>query len=168
MNGSRIDKNLEERLLSGRNVTVITALDEIKAKGNVAYLPLMFDLLCSNPDDQVEKEILNILGSLKVQDAVPFMAEALRTPEYKAIKKKILTACWQNGLDFKNYLPVLIDLIIEEEWETGFEAFTVIENMENFPEQNIIDLSVSKVYAALSNVSGKKKYFLSEILVLIC
>ncbi len=164
----KTDKNLETRLLSGRNVTVVSALDEVKAKGNVAYLPLLFGLLNSNPDEQVEKEILNILGTLKIQEAVTVLTEALQLTEYKSIRKKLTTACWQNGLDYKDYLPVFVDLIINEDWETGFEAFTVIENLENFPEQEIIDLSVSRIENALSNASDKKKYFLQEILVLIC
>lgn len=164
----KTDKNLEARLLSGRSVTVVSALDEVKAKGNVAYLPLMFGLLSSNPDEQVKKEILNILGTLKIQEAVPVMTEALQLTEYKSIRKELTTACWQNGLDYKNYLPVFVDLIINEDWETGFEAFTVIENLENFPEQEIIDLSVSRIENALPEASDKKKYFLQEILVLIC
>lgn len=164
----KTDKNLEARLLSGRTVTVVSALDEIKAKGNVAYLPLLFELLNSNPDEQVEKEILNILGTLKIQEAVPVMAEALQSAEYRSIRKKLTTACWQNGLDYKNHLPVFVDLIINEDWETGFEAFTVIENLEKFPEQEIIDRSLSSIENALPEASDKKKYFLQEILVLIC
>ncbi len=168
MDSRKTDKNLEARLSSGRKITVLSALDEIKTKGNVAYLPLLFNLLNSNPDNQVEKEILNILGSLKIQEAAPVMAEALETKEYKSLRKKLLTACWQNGLDYNSYLPVFIDIIIKEEWETGFEAFTVIENMETYPGQEIIDLSVSMINNALPGSASKKKYFLQEILVLIC
>jgi hypothetical protein len=92
--------------------------------------------------------------------------EAIQNPEYISIRKKIITACWQNGLDYKNQLPVFVDLVIQEEWETGFEAFTVIENMEEYPEREIIDLAVSKIQDALPGTEGKKKYFLQEILIL--
>lgn len=168
MNGRNTDKNLEARLLSGRSVTVVSALEEIKVRGNVAYLPLLFDILNSDPDEQVEKEILKILGTLKIQDAVPVMAEALQSSRYQAIRKQLATACWQNGLDFKNYLPVFVDLVINEEWETGFEAFTVIENLEKLPEKEIIDISAAKIEHAMPNASDKKRYFLQEILILIC
>lgn len=147
---------------------MISALDEIKTKGNVAYLPLLFGILKSNPEEQVEKEILGILGTIKTQDAVPVMAEALQSDEFRPIRKKLTTACWQNGLDYKNYLQVFIELVINEDWETGFEAFTVIENMEKFPEQDVIDRSVLQIKDALVEASGKKKYFLQEILFLIC
>ncbi len=168
MNGRKTDKNLEARLLSGRSVTVVSALEEIKVRGNIAYLPLMFDVLNSQPDEQVENEILKILGTLKIQEAAPVMAEALQSEQYRSIRKQMATACWQNGLDYKNYLPVFVDLVINEDWETGFEAFTVIENLEKLPDQEVIDLSASKIERALPEVSGKKRYFLQEILILIC
>lgn len=164
----KTDKELEARLLSARTVTVISALNEIKERGNLAYLPLLFSLLNSNPEPEVEKEITNILGTLKIKNAVPVITEAIRDPKYKPIQKKLITACWQNGLDYRPYLPVFIDFIIQEDWETGFEAFTVIENMENFPDQDLVDLSIEKINKALPETTDKKRYLLQEILVLIC
>ncbi len=74
---------------------------------------------------------------------------------------------WQNGLDFKNHLPLFADLMIEGDWETAFEAFTVIENMENLPEQKIIDVAAGKIREALKSADDQKKYFLTESLSLI-
>lgn len=168
MTERKTDKNLEARLLSGRSVTVMSALEEVKVRGNIAYLPLLFDILTSKPDEQVEQEILKILGTLKIQEAVPVMAETLQSPMYSSIRKQLATACWQNGLNFEDYLPVFVELVVNEEWETGFEAFTVIENMDNYPNQEIIELSVSKIEHALPDASDKRRYFLQEILALIC
>lgn len=168
MNQRKTDKNLEARLLSERTVAVLSALNELKERGNVAYLPFIFDILNSGPVPEVEKEILNILGTLKDREAVPVIADALMNPRYYSIRRQLITACWQNGLDYKDYLTLFIDIIIQEEWETGFEAFTVIEHMENYPEQPIINNSVEKINNALPDTSGRKKYLLQEILVLIC
>lgn len=168
MNHNKTDKDLEGRLLSGRDVTVITALKEVRVKGNASYIPVMLALLNASPEPDVEKELLNILGSLKTQDAVPVMAGALQEPRLREIRKKITAACWQNGLDYRNYLPVFIDIIIEEDWETGFEAFTVIENMDHLPGQEVIDLSVEKINKAISKVNeNQKKYLLEEVLGII-
>lgn len=168
MNGGKIDKNIEVRLLSGRSVSVLTALNEIKTKGNIVYLPLLFNLLNSSPDAQIEKEILHILGTLKIQEAASVMAGALQNSDYLQIRKKLTAACWQNGLDFKNYLPVFIELIIREDWETGFEALTVIENMEIYPEKEITEKSITMIHEAMPEVTDKKRYFLQEVLTLIC
>jgi|SRR5690554_2947671 len=168
MNHGKTDKNIESRLQSERSVIVLSALDEIKTKGNISYLPLMFDLLKSQPDLEIEKEIKNILGSLKVEEATSVIAEALQSDQYRPIRKDLITACWQNGLDYKEHLPVFVDMIIEEEWETGFEAFTVIENLKVLPKQDVIDECVIKIKNSLSEASDKKRYFLEEILALIC
>lgn len=167
MNRGKTDKNLEARLLSGREVTVMTALEEIKVRGNPAYLPVIFALLNSNPGFEIEKEILNILGALKIQESVPVITEALQEPRLQGIRKELTAACWQNGLDYKNYLHVFIDIIIEEEWETGFEAFTVIENMETLPGREVIESSVNKINSALPVTEERKKYLLQEILGII-
>lgn len=162
------NKILEEKLRAAKTSTVLTALNDMKHQGNVSLVPVLLEMLAGGPVDEVEKEIIFILNNLKVQKAAPVLAEALQNPEYLSIRKKITTACWQNGLNYKNYLPLFVDIIINEDWETGFEAFTVIENMEEFPEKNMIDLTIDKIQDALPNVTERKKYFLQEILLLIC
>jgi hypothetical protein len=168
MEGKYRSRNFEASLRSDKISTVLTALFELKDTGNITYIPILLDLLSTNPDEQVEKEITDILNNLKVQKAVPVLAEAIQDPKYNSIRRKIITACWQNGLDFKNQLPVFVDIVIQEEWETGFEAFTVIENMEEYPERELVDLAIRKIHDALPGTDGKKKYFLQEILILIC
>jgi hypothetical protein len=90
---------------------------------------------------------------------------AIEDDKYKGIRKTILAACWQNGLDFSTFLPVFIDLVIQEDWETAFEAFTVIDNFEFLPGAEIINFSISKINEAMPNVTDQQKYFLNEILV---
>jgi hypothetical protein len=168
MEGNYRSRNLEASLRAEKTSTVLTALFELKDTGNVGIIPVLLELLSANPDGQVEREIIDILNNLKVQKAVPVLVEALLNPEYNSIRKIIITACWQNGLNYKNHLPLFVDLVIHEEWETGFEAFTVIENMEEYPDREILDIAVRKIHDALPKVEGKSKYFLQEILILIC
>lgn len=90
---------------------------------------------------------------------------AIENDKYKSIRKEILTACWQNGLDFSAFLPVFIDFIIREDWEIAFEAFTVIDNLEYLPGAEIIIISIAKINEALPTATNQNKYFLNEILV---
>jgi hypothetical protein len=160
--------NLEDKLQSGKTSTILTALLEIKESGNIYIIPLLLELLKSNPEQEVKQEIANILGNLKLQAAVPILIEAIQNPVHHSIQKELIIACWQNGLNFESYLSIFVDLVIKHEWETGFEAFTVIENMENFPDREIIDLCVNKIHIALPQARDRKKYLLQEILLLIC
>lgn len=167
MESKKPDKSIQANLFSANTAVVISALNTLKEKGNSAYLPLLFDLLNSNPEETIENEILFILENLKMKDAVPYITEALQNEKYLPIRKKLTTACWENGLDYSNYLPVFVDLVINEKWETSFEAFTVIDNMEFFPEQGIINLAKEKIHTALNEADEQKKYLLHEILTLI-
>jgi hypothetical protein len=161
------DNALKAKLFSADTTLIVEALNTLKDKGNTAYLPLLFELLNTNPEAEVDKEIIFILYNLKIKDAVPVLVEAIQNPKYLPIRKKLTAACWQNGLDYSQFLPVFVDLVINEDWETGFEAFTVIENMENFPDKEITGIAKDKIHKALKDAGDQKKYFLHEILSLI-
>ena len=89
----------------------------------------------------------------------------MKTKITKTIRKTILTACWQNGLDFSNFLPVFIDIIINDEWEIAFEAFTIVDNLEFSPSEEIIKTAIDKIQNSIETVNEQKEYFLKEILV---
>ncbi len=163
----KLDKQIEKDLFSANTNTAISAVKAIKETGNKLYLPILFDLLISEPEEELKSEIKYVLGSVKKRDTVPIFIDALKTKKYKPIRKSLLVACWQNGLDFRNYLPLFVDIIVDEDWETGFEAFTVVENMEQLPEKVIIDETLIKIENALNEITDKKRYFLQEILMMI-
>lgn len=165
MKQEKIDEQIKKNLFSANTSVVVSAIETIERKGNKLYLPLVFDLLNSFPETEVETEIKNLLGTVKDKEVVNSFMRAIEDDKYKAIRKSILTACWQNGLDFSTFLPVFIDVIINEEWETAFEAFTVIDNFEFLPGAEIIKISVDKINLALPNLQEQKRYFLNEILV---
>lgn len=165
MSTEKIDEQLKKNLFSANTEVVISAIEAIQKKGNKLYLPVLFDLLNSSPEHDIETEIKNLLGTIKDKTTVNSFMRAIEDDKYKRIRKLILIACWQNGLDFSTFLPVFIDLVIHEEWETAFEAFTVIDNLEYLPGAEIIQLSVAKINSALPQASEQNKYFLNEILV---
>lgn len=167
MTNKKLDKKLEADLFSAQPDNVVSALHSLKEEGNIHYLPILFDLLNADSEEIIEEEIIKILGNLKVQEAAPVLAEALQEPKYKPIQKPLATACWQNGLDFKEHLPVFVDIVIEEDFETGFEAFTVIESMEKYPEGEVIEEVTDRIHESLGNAGEQKKYFLHEILTMI-
>jgi len=165
MNQGKIDEQIKKNLFSTDTGVVISALESIQRKGNKLYLPILFDLLNASPEHEIETEIKNLLGTVKDKESVNSFLRAIEDDKYKSIRKEILTACWQNGLDFSTFLPVFINLIIHEDWETAFEAFTVIDNLEYLPSDEIIKISIAKINEALPFTNDQNKYFLSEILV---
>jgi hypothetical protein len=165
MSTEKIDELIKSNLFSAKTDVVISAIESIQAKGNKLYIPMLFELLNSSPEHEIETEIKNLLGTVKDKTSVNSFMRAIEDDKYKGIRKTILTACWQNGLDFSTFLPVFVDLVIHEDWETAFEAFTVIDNLEFLPGAEIINSSITKINAAMPNVTDQQKYFLNEILV---
>lgn len=161
---TKIDSGIQQKLFSAKTEAVVLALQSIKEKGNKAYMPLLFDLLNTQPEKAIEQEILDILATVKDKETVNAFMRALENDKYKPIRKTILSACWQNGLDFSTFMPVFIDMIITEDWEVAFEAFTIVDNLEMMPTPAIVDASVSKINKAMEDADEQKRYFLNEIL----
>lgn len=165
MNQIKIDEQIKKNLFSANTDIVISAIEAIKKKGNKLYIPILFDLLNSSPEVEIETEIKSLLETVKDKESINTFMRAVEDDKYKPIRKSILIACWQNGLDFSTFLPVFIDLIIKEDWEIAFEAFTVIDNLEFLPGEEIISKSVVKIMNALPAADEQKSYFLNEILI---
>lgn len=162
--GNKIDSDIQHKLFSTQAETVISALRKVKERGNKNYLPLLFDLLNSQPDPEVEKEIVQLLSTVKDKESVNTFMRAVENEKYRDIRKTLLSACWQNGLDFGAFMPVFIDIIIADDWEIAFEAFTIVDNLEYIPGKAILDTSISKINGSLNTVNEQKRYFLQEIL----
>ncbi len=164
MNTEKIDQKIRENLFSNKTEVVVSAINSIEEKGNKFYIPLLFDLLNSDPKKEIADKISKLLETVKDKETTVSFIDAITDEKYKSIRKLILTTCWQNGLDFSKYLPLFIDIIINDDWENAFEAFTIIDNLESLPEQNIVEQSINKIEAAMESATEQKAYFLNEIL----
>ena len=160
-------ENINEKLrlaLNSEDVEIVKdALEKISETGNRFYLPLLFDLLNTMPEHDVEVEIIKLIGSVKNKESVNTFMRAVEDEKYKPIRQKLIAACWQNGLDFSNFIPVFIEIVINDDWETAFEAFTLIDNLEYLPGEEIINIARLKIKEAFPAANEQKRYFLTEI-----
>ncbi len=163
MKQENINEKLRQALNSEEIEVVKDALEKISETGNRFYLPLLFDLLNTMPEHEVEVEIIKLIGSVKNKDSVNTFMRAVEDEKYTSIRKKLIAACWQNGLDFSNFIPVFIDIIIHDDWETAFEAFTLIDNLEYLPGEEIINITKLNIKEAFPAANEQKRYFLTEI-----
>lgn len=162
MTRKQINTTIKEDLFSAETKTVISAISTIEKKGNNLYIPFLFDLLNSHPEKEIEDKIKQLLATVKDKGSVKSFIEAIQNENYKSILKTILVACWHNGLDFSSYTPVFLDIIINDEWEIAFEAFTIIDNFEYIPEQEIVEKSIQIIDNTLKSVNEQKAYLLEE------
>ncbi|HYQ57730.1 MAG TPA: hypothetical protein VEP89_10325 [Draconibacterium sp.] len=166
MKKTKINEAIKNQLFSAEKDQVLAAIKELKSSGNKEYLPILFELMLAGAEVEIELEIQKLLGTVKDKETIPVFISALNEERFKSIRKKIATACWQNGLDFSADIEVFTNLIITENWETAFEAFTVIDNMEHFPSNEVMKPIKLKVAAALKVADEQRAYLLEELLKL--
>jgi len=155
---------LNQDLISGLNspdeITVAETLKELRVHGNTEVLPALFGLLFSKKMETLEDEIVNLLNDIKDPDAVPEFMEAVRIYRGNRGYELLVSACWQCGLDFSPFIDQFIDLVIEEDYYTSLEAFSVIE-------ENVTNLNSQQRSARLEFIRSKFEFLSSEKRLLV-
>ena len=163
--------NLNQELISGLNssdeTTVSETIRELRIHGNIDVLPDVFSLLFSKRMENIEDEIVNFLNDIKDQEAVdPFM-DAIKEYRGKKSYERLVAACWQCGLDFSAYIDRFIELVLEEDYYTSLEAFSVIEeNVTNLNSQQR-SARIEFIRAKFESLSPEKRLLVNELMSLM-
>jgi hypothetical protein len=167
MNFSKKEEHYINDLLSSDQQIVVDTIEEIKYSGSSKLLPFLIDLLHSTNNDEVKKKVYSILSELKHSDSIPIIIEAIRNKKYLPEQEMLIRSCWENGLDFTPYISIFVDLVIQGDYMTAFEAFTVIENLEGFISVEDIDNLLSKLEKMLPTALEERKVLISELIQFI-
>ena len=162
-NQQKTDPKIISGLQSQNPEQVIETIDRLRSSGNLSYLPVLFGLLASSVPE-VNAKVMGLLADVKHRDIIPLLLEAIQDERYKGERKKLVSLCWENGLDFSSGLPVFVDLLINEGLEVAFEAYTVITNMEGKITAEMMNTETDRIEAALSRVDEQKRQLLTDII----
>jgi len=162
--GNIIQENILRGLKSGDSQKVIETIAELRESGNVAYIPLLLDMVSSSQNPEIRKKISELFSNLKDSDAIPLIISAIQSQKYEMELKRLVSSCWENGMDYSQYISLFVDLLIEKDMEVAFEAYTVIMNTENKVDQAIIDLEIERLEKALVSVSDLKRQLLLDVI----
>ncbi|MFV0290812.1 MAG: HEAT repeat domain-containing protein [Mangrovibacterium sp.] len=158
-----IQFELKNRLQSGRADEVLQALEDLAMEGDVECLPVVIDLLHDSVDEQIVGQIGSLLGQLKQQEAVPHLMAAVGDDRLHDIREELLTACWENGLSYVDYIGLLVDIMISSDFMTAFEVHTLITNMWGKISREQRMSEESKIDAALLSINAEKGNLLEEV-----
>ena len=149
--------NILQGLRSANPLKVTETLDELRVSGKVADIPVLIELLHSTQNPEIKTRITSLFANLKDADAIPLIISAIQNPKYAPELQKLVSSCWENGLDYSNYLSLFIDLLIENDFLTAFEAYTVIMNMTTKIEQAKIKIETDRLEKILSVTTEEKR-----------
>jgi len=141
---------------------VLENIEKLRTKGNINDLPAILDFLVSPSNPVVEKALYNFIFDIKDPKAVEPIIAAIQNTKYQSIQNKLIEMCWQSSLNFSNHLGLFVDLLIKGNFEIAFEAFTVIENMEESLSPAMKQEEMSKLKDAISSAQEDRKGMLHE------
>ena len=132
------------------------AIAYIHENGSLKTLPLLFDLLAVTKNDNTKNDIYNCLADTKEKSATSIFIEALQDSRFVNEKSRLLSTMWQSNLDFSKYTKVFIQLLLQENYETALEAYTIIEvcagNLSNEEKANYKEM----IETTLKNEKSEK------------
>ena len=132
---------LQRKLFSTNEKEVLDVLKNISEKGYSEIVTDLISLFASSQFENVRKQTYFILSNLKDKNSVLYFMDGLKLQPESEARTQLISACWQNGLDFSNYLEYFIEIISKESMFNSIEAFSVIEgNYTNLEEDKIIEL----------------------------
>lgn len=158
------NNNILKGLQSADSLKVIETLEELRVSGKVSDIPMLIEILHLTQNPEIKLKVAELFANLKESDAIPLIIEAIQNQKYAPELKELVSSCWENGLDYSNYLSLFIDLLIDCDFLIAFEAYTVIVNMTAKIDQAKIDIEIDKLEKALHISTDQKKELMREVI----
>jgi len=156
-----INKNIKA-LNSDNPLILKDTLVNIRENGNNAYIPVLVDLLLKYKETENADIIRSFIADIKSTYLKEVMITALKDKKYESIHKELTSVCWESAVDFGEHISFFVDMIIGGEFNSAFEALTVIENLESKVEVNTIKEDVDKLKSTISTADEARKYLIYE------
>lgn len=157
-------KNILDGLQSADSLKVIETLEELRVSGKVTDVPFLIEMLHLSQNPEIKSKITDLFANLKESDAIPLIVEAIQNQKYAPELKELVASCWENGLDYSNYLTLFVDLLIDSELLIAFEAYTVIVNMTAKIDQAKIDVEIDRLEQAMKTTTDQKKALMLDVI----
>jgi len=122
------DQMFIRNLSAGDEPTVLRTIVEIRSSGNPRLIPALVRTFAETRSKSVRNEILILLMDLKVQEAVPPLVEAIFQISNPEQRRDLISTCWQSGLNFSAHLTPFVESLLNDDYATALEDFSVIEN----------------------------------------
>lgn len=164
-------KDIIDFLASDDEKLIKKALSALKVDGNATVIPVLVDLLLKNKDDKkFQKEILEILSSLKDTSATETMIEMIRDEKHLPIRQLLLSTIWNSALDYSNYMADFVLIACEGDLLEALDCLTILENLPGeIEERHILEAQwhLKEYIEELAPKDEKKAQIISEIALFI-
>ena len=163
-------QNLLEKLNTTDEKAIIKTIRLLEAEGNEHVIKPLYALYKKNVDNAIGEVLVEFFDKLADSSAVIPVIELMRNEEDFSHRKMLVTSCWQNKLDFTDYMADFVAIAVDGDFLEAFECLTVIENLEGPIEETQILESQLYLKEFLEKDKGQdvqKDQIISEIALII-
>lgn len=165
----KLDKlnRLKSAIKTGNQELIDHALEEIKNKGDDSYIAPLIEFIHQTSSKEIQGKIFQLFVDLKHEKSVDQLVAELKNEKDLDILERLVACCWQNGLDYSKHLSYFVQLVVDQEFQIAFEAFTVIENMYGKIEGDVETMLIEKIGKSIPEAEDRKQYLLKGLLEII-
>jgi len=165
----KLDKlsRLKSAIKTGNPELIDHALEEIKNRGDDTYIAPLIEFLHTPASKEAKALVYQLFIDLKHENSVDQLIHELKNEQDPVILEHLVAACWQNGLNYSKHLPFFVRLIIDQEFQIAFEAFTVIENMFGKIDGDLERKLIEEIEKCIPTSEDRKQYLLKGLLEII-
>lgn len=162
-NNAELEKKIIDQFLGLNDEHAIALLLELRNTGGLYLVKPLLEVLISNRSELLKRTIIDFLTDVNEKEAVDLYVEFIKTNFPSERITEVITICWQSRLDFTKHIDIFFDILIRGDYQTAFEAFTVIEN--NIDDLNTDQLTnhISIVKKNIAKANRDKQLLLLEM-----
>lgn len=160
-------KAVVDTLKSIKDEQIISLIQEFRENGDLFIVEPLIELLYSKRSHPLKEAIIDFISDIRNQDAAKIITSSLQKHLGDPNTAGLLSACWQSNLDFSDEIPLFIEILCSSDFQTSFDAFTVIENSTGSLSLKNIDLYITAIESRLKGLSTEKQSLLTETIVML-
>lgn len=137
------------------------ATGKIKSEGDLTIIPDLLDLLTTEKNHLLTKEIINVLADIKDSGFIPLLMNRIKSVSQPIAKSLLLRVTWESSLDFSEYAEDFVKMLLEDDFIVALEAGTTLENLEYLDKKRKTSL-LSQLKQA--QTTDEKQFLIGDIL----
>lgn len=154
-------------LLTKKDEQIISLIQDFRESGELFIIQPLIDMLFSKRSQKLNDSIYEFLVDIKSQAVVPIIAQSIQKHINEEGIAGLVSVCWQSSLDFSEHLPLFIEILCDGDYQTSFEASTVIENSLGNLNKDQRDSHIAYIKKKLKKSPKEKQQLLTEMIEII-
>ena len=156
-----------KKLQSSNTNDILEGINDIRLQGSPEHLPPLCLILRRSVQPDIKNAIIKLLDELKDQKATHQMIELIRSEKSVTVKRILVASCWKSGLDYSALLEPFFEIFVQDDFETAFEAYTIIDSNIYNSEAGIIKGCKHYLQNAWSNIPEDRLLLAQDLMMVM-